>query len=61
MIGGDGEDTLTTNVVPLQSDAPGHGIAIQLGETGNDNLDATVTLQGGEPTFRVLEEARQMC
>ena len=47
LIGGDGEDTLTTNViVPLQSDAPGHGIAIQFGETGNDNLDATVTLQG---------------
>ena len=50
LIGGDGEDTLTTNViVPLQSDAPVHGIAIQLGETGNDDLDATVTLQGGIP------------
>ncbi len=61
LIGGDGEDTLTTNViVPLQSDAPVHGIAIQLGETGNDNLNATVTLQGWRwPPFGVREQ--QMC
>ena len=33
LIGGDGEDTLTTNViVPLQNDTPGHGVAIQLSE-----------------------------
>ena len=49
LIGGNGEDTLTTNViVPLQSDAPMQGIAIQLGETGNDNLNATVSLQGAD-------------
>ena len=49
LIGGDGEDTLTTNViVPLQSDAPVHGVAIQLGETGNDDLNATVTLQAAD-------------
>ena len=59
LIGGDGQDTLTTNVsVPLQADAPVHGVAIQLGETGNDNLNATVTLQDAG-THRVRD--RRMC
>ncbi|MHB0767245.1 calcium-binding protein [Bradyrhizobium sp. 5.13L] len=48
LIGGSGNDTLTTNVVvPLQDNAPLHGLAIQFGGTGSDDLNATVTLQGG--------------
>ncbi|QIO34574.1 calcium-binding protein [Bradyrhizobium sp. 1(2017)] len=48
LIGGSGDDTLTTNIiVALQGDAPLHGLAIQFGGTGNDDLNATVTLQGG--------------
>jgi serralysin len=45
LIGGNGEDTLTTKViVPLQGDAPVNGLAIQFGGTGTDNLDATATI-----------------
>lgn len=48
LIGGSGNDNLTTNVVvPLQGDTSLHGLAIQFGGTGNDALHATVTLQGG--------------
>ncbi|MFK4508129.1 hypothetical protein LPJ38_21960 [Bradyrhizobium daqingense] len=47
LIGGSGNDDLTTNVVVLQDDMPQHGLAIQFGGTGNDDLSATVTLQGG--------------
>ena len=61
LIGGSGNDTLTTTVVvPLQGEAPVRGLAIQSGGNGNDDLDATVTLQGGstpqstEPTADVL-------
>ena len=60
LIGGIGEDALNTEVVvPLQSDAPVHGIAIQLGETGNDSLNAMVTLQAGDGFPWVREQ--QMC
>ena len=33
--------------MPLQVDSPVNRLAIQFGGTGNDTLDATVTLQGG--------------
>lgn len=49
LIGGRGHDTLTTEVVvPVTGTEPVHGLAIQIGGSGNDALDATVTLQGGD-------------
>jgi Ca2+-binding RTX toxin-like protein len=49
LIGGRGHDTLTTEVVvPVTGSEPVHGLAIQIGGAGNDALDATVTLQGGD-------------
>jgi Ca2+-binding RTX toxin-like protein len=56
LIGGGGDDELTTKVVvPLQNDAHVNGLAIQLGGTGNDDLNATVTLKGDIPPISTTE------
>ncbi len=48
LIGGSGHDTLMTNaLVALQGELPVHGLAVQSGGIGSDDLSATVTLQGG--------------
>lgn len=49
LVGGKGNDKLTTEVVvPVSGSGPVHGLAIQIGDAGNDTLAATVTLQGGD-------------
>lgn len=56
LLGGGDNDTMTTNVlVPLQDGAPVQGVALQFGGTGNDSLDATVTLEGGNTTGELRE------
>lgn len=55
LIGGRGHDTLTTEaVVPVTGGEPVHGLAIQIGGAGNDVLDGTVSLQGGDIRDRVV-------
>lgn len=52
LVGGGGDDKLkTTVVVPMQGDDPVKGLAIHMGGSGRDKLEAKVTLQGGVTTF----------
>lgn len=52
LLGGDGNDKLTTKiVVPLQGAQDVHGLAIQSGDAGNDTLNAILSLRGGNVTL----------
>lgn len=56
LVGGKGNDTLTTDVtLPLLGTGPVRGVAVQFGGSGHDTLDATVTLQGGGAVVQSTE------
>lgn len=46
LVGGSGDDKLkTTVVIPMQGDDPVKGLAIQMGGSGRDRMDAQITFQ----------------
>lgn len=56
LVGGQGNDTLTTDVfVPRQGNDPVHGVAVQFGRADDDTMSATVTLEGGDVTVQQRE------